>query len=162
MAFLNGEITEEVYVAQPEGFIIEGQENLVYRLYKALYGLTQAPRAWFTKLSKYLESMGFIRCLYEHAVYTKRDGQKVVIVVVYVDDLLITGSDVSSIDDFKKRKNCRFEMSNLGRLSYCLRIEVAQGKGFIEPKQTGYAKKLLAKVGMNGCNPTKFPMDPNE
>lgn len=161
-AFLNGEITEEVYVAQPEGFVVKGRENLVYKLYKALYGLRQAPRAWYTKLSRCLEDMGFVRCPYEHAVYTKRNGQKVVIVAVYVDDLLVTGSDVCAIEDFKKQMNCKFEMSNLGRLSYYLGIEVAQGEGFIELKQSGYAKKLLAKAGMSGCNPTKFPMDPKE
>lgn len=136
-AFLNGEITEEVYVAQPEGFVVKGRENLVYKLYKALYGLRQAPRAWYTKLSKCLEDIGFVRCPYEHAVYTKRDGQKVVIVVVYVDDLLVTGSDVCAIEDFKKQMNCKSEMSNLGNLSYYLGIEVAQGEGFIELKQSG-------------------------
>lgn len=99
---------------------------------------------------------------YEHALYTKREGQKAVIVAVYVDDLLIMGSDVSVIEDFKKRMNCRFEMSNLEKLSYYLEIEVTQGKGFIELKQTGYAKKLLMKTGMSGCNPTKFSMDTKE
>lgn len=67
-AFLYGDIQEEVYVTQPEGFVKKGQEHLVYKLIKALYGLRQAPRAWYAKLSKYLEELGFVRCPYEHAV----------------------------------------------------------------------------------------------
>lgn len=72
-AFLNGEIMEEVYVSQPEGFIQKGKETLVYKLIKALYGLRQAPRAWYAKLNRCLEELGFERCPYEHAVYTDHD-----------------------------------------------------------------------------------------
>lgn len=73
-AFLNGELEEEVFVKQPEGFIKKGQEHLVYRLLKALYGLRQAPRAWYSKLNKCLEGLGFVRCDYEQAVYTRHVG----------------------------------------------------------------------------------------
>lgn len=71
-AFLNGELQEDVYVVQPEGFVKKGQEHLVYKLIKALYGLRQAPRAWYAKLNKSLEDFGFVRCPHEHAVYIKR------------------------------------------------------------------------------------------
>lgn len=70
-AVLNGEIQEEVYVTHPKGFVKKGKEHLFYRLVKALYGLRQAPRAWYAKFSKCLEELGFVRCPYEHAVYTK-------------------------------------------------------------------------------------------
>lgn len=123
-AFLNGEIMEEVYVAQPEGFIQKGREHLVYRLVKALYGLRQAPRAWYAKLSKCLEELGFERCPYEHAVYTKRSDGQVLIIAVYVDDLLITGTSVAAINNFKIQMNKKFEMSDLGKLSHYLGIEV--------------------------------------
>lgn len=73
-AFLNGELQETVYVTQPEGFVKKNKEHLVYRLIKALYGLRQAPRAWYARLSKYLEKLGFTKCPYEHAVYTKKGG----------------------------------------------------------------------------------------
>lgn len=161
-AFLNGDIQEEVYVCQPDGFVIKDKEHLVYRLIKALYGLRQAPRAWYAKLSKNLESLGFNRCPYEHAVYTKGIGDERLIIGVYVDDLLVTGTSVSVIEDFKKKMGERFEMSDMGRLSYYLGIEVAQGSGFVELKQTAYAKKILEKAGMVDCNPTNFPMDPKE
>ena len=161
-AFLNGEISEEVYVEQPEGFIKKGQEHLVYKLVKALYGLRQAPRAWYSKLNSCLEKFSFERCPYEHAVYTKKEGDNVLIVAVYVDDLLITGSDVEAVKKFKKQMSDTFDMSDLGKLSYYLGIEVVQGQGYIELKQSGYAKKILQKAGLDECNPTKFPMDPKE
>lgn len=100
-AFLNGEIHEEVYVSQPKGFERKGKEHLVYKLAKALYGLKQTSFAWYAKLNKYLEGLGFVRCPYEHAVYTRREGENVLIVGVYVDDLLITGSSAAVIEMFK-------------------------------------------------------------
>lgn len=81
---------------------------------------------------------------------------------VYVDDLLVTGSNVSMIEDFKKQMNRNFEMSDLGKLSYYLGIEVVQEQGYIKLKQSGYARKILDKAGMAECNSTKFPMDPKE
>lgn len=91
-AFLNGEIEEEVFVKQPNGFIVKNHEEKVLKLRKALYGLRQAPRAWNIKLDNSLLSFGFKRCTQEHAVYTKTCGIDRLIVGVYVDDLVITGS----------------------------------------------------------------------
>lgn len=161
-AFLNGELNEDVYVAQPEGFEKVGREHLVYKLIKALYGLRQAPRAWYAKLNSCLENLGFTKCPYEHAVYTRKEGGETLIIAVYVDDLLVTGSDKALIKRFVEQMSSNFEMSNLGRLSYYLGIEVKQLEGYIELKQTGYARKILEKAGMNDCNPTKYPMDPKE
>ena len=160
--FLNGDITEDVYVAQPEGFERRGQEHLVYKLSKALYGLRQAPRAWYAKLNACLVSLGFTRCPYEHAVYTRKNGEDSLVIAVYVDDLLVTGTSVSVIEDFKRQMKLKFEMSDMGKLSYYLGIEVEQGEGYIELKQAGYARKILEKAGMADCNPTKYPMDPKE
>lgn len=72
-----------MYVAQPEGYVKENKEHMVYRLVKALYGLRQAPRAWYAKLSKCLEQLGFTKCPYEHAIYTKREGNEALIVGIY-------------------------------------------------------------------------------
>ena len=138
----------------------DGQEQLVYKLAKALYGLRQAPCAWYTKLNSYLESLGFERCPYEHAIYTKREGNDNLMVAVYVDDLLITGYSNNMIRKFKAQMSEKFEMSDLGKLSYYLGIEVEQAEGYIELKQTSYAMKIIEKAGLAGCNPTKYPMDP--
>lgn len=112
-AFLNGEIEEEVYVAQPEGFVKEGEEHLVYRLHKSLYGLRQAPRAWYSKLNKCLEELGFSRCPHEHAVYTKKIEDEILIIAVYVDDLLITGTRKAVIEEFKAQRSHQVEAGGI-------------------------------------------------
>lgn len=101
-AFLNGELLEEVYVTQLVGFEKENKEHKVCRLLKALYGLRQAPRAWYSHLNKCLKGLGFSKCPYDHAVYTKREGHECLIVAVYVDDLLVTGPSIGNILKFKK------------------------------------------------------------
>lgn len=85
----------------------QGKEQLVYKLIKELYGLRQAPRAWYAKLNKCLESLGFTKCPYEHAVYTKREKDETLIIGVYVDDLLITGTSISLIQRFKEFNDLR-------------------------------------------------------
>lgn len=160
-AFLNGTLLEEVYVRQPKGFVKPGQEDKVYRLLKALYGLRQAPRAWYSRLNQYLLQLGFVKCPFEHAVYTKKYGADSLVVGVYVDDLIVTGTSLPDILKFKGDMSREFDMSDLGKLSYYLGLEVTQNDGFIEVKQSGYAKKVLEKAGLAECNAVKFPMDPN-
>lgn len=158
-AFLNGDLKEDVYVSQPEGFVKENQAHLVYKLVKALYGLRQAPRAWYAKLNECLERLGFSKCPVEHAVYTKKVGSEVLVVGVYVDDLLVTGTNISSIEHFKRQMHAEFDMSDLGRLAYYLGIEVEQKDDYIQLKQSSYAKKILERAGMLDCNPCKYPME---
>ena len=159
-AFLNGELEEEVYVAQPPGFTAAGQDSKVLKLKKALYGLKQAPRAWNAKLDASLASLGFSRCPSEHAVYAKGAATSRLVVGVYVDDLIITGSDEEEIAGFKKEMQALFDMSDLGRLHYYLGIEVRQHGGGIDLGQAAYAAKILDKAGMTGCNPCHMPMEP--
>ncbi|KAL8154924.1 hypothetical protein AgCh_000328 [Apium graveolens] len=158
-AFLNGLIQEEVYVCQPQGYVKQGFENKVYKLFKALYGLRQAPRAWYSRLSQYLLMLGFVKCPFEHVVYNKKDGDNSLIVGIHVDDLLVTGTSLSDITKFKEDMSREFDMSDLGKLSYYLGLEVTQGDGFIELRQSNYAKKVLEKAGLVDCNAVKFPME---
>jgi hypothetical protein len=123
-AFLHGELEEEVYVSQPEGYQVRGREQEVYKLNKALYGLKQAPRAWNVRLDKSLKKLGFRRCLSEQAVYTRGAGDRSVIVGVYVDDLIVTGGNTDEVKLFKTQMLKEFDMYDLGLLSYCLGIEV--------------------------------------
>lgn len=159
-AFLNGELLEEVYVKQPERYVRIGEEHKVYRLLKALYGLRQAPRAWYIKIIKCLEKLGFAKCPFEHVVYIKKEENETMIVEVYVDDLLITGTSVLNIINFKRQMANELDMSDLGKLTYYLGMEVIQEDGFLKLRQTTYAKKILEKFGMSGYNPVKYPMDP--
>ena len=160
-AFLHGELKEEVYVNQPEGFEIKGKEEKVYKLNKALYGLRQAPRAWNVKLNRILQGLGFTRCSKEPSLYRKEEKKGLIIVCVYVDDLLVTGACLQSIMDFKQEMRSKFEMSDLGKLTYYLGIEVCQRKGSIVLSQDKYARKILEETSMKDCNLTHIPMDLN-
>jgi hypothetical protein len=157
-AFLNGELIEEVFVQQPPGFVVAGQEHKVLKLRKALYGLQQAPRAWNTKLDESLVSLSFTKCATEHALYT-REKKSTLIVGVYVDDLIITGAKLQDIKEFKREMTALFKMSDLGLLSYYLGIEVEQTARAITLRQSAYAKKLLERGGLGGCKPCQSPME---
>jgi hypothetical protein len=142
-AFLHGELEEEVYVSQPEGYVVKGKEQCVLKLSKALYGLKQAPRAWNVRLDKSLRKLNFRRCMSEQAVYTRGHGKNAVLLGVYVDDLIITGGNPESIKLFKQQMMSEFEMTDLGLLSYYLGIEVDQKEDHITVKQSAYARKVL-------------------
>jgi hypothetical protein len=122
-AFLNGDLKEEVYVHQPAGFAIPNKEGKVLRLRKALYGLRQAPRAWNAKLDSTLKAMGFEQSSHEAAIYRRGNGGNALLMGVYVDDLVITGTKDAEVAAFKEEMKATFQMSDLGPLSY-LEIEV--------------------------------------
>ncbi|GJU47968.1 ribonuclease H-like domain, reverse transcriptase, RNA-dependent DNA polymerase [Tanacetum coccineum] len=138
----------------------KGNDGKVYRLIKALYGLRQAPRAWNIKLDNTLKSLDFKKCALEQAIYTKASKDSLLLVGVYVDDLIITGTPKKEIDKFKAQMEEKFEMSDLGLLAYYLGIEVTQNNGDISIKQTAYANKILKEAGMLESNETVIPMDP--
>jgi hypothetical protein len=123
-AFLNGDLQEEVYVEQPSDFIVTSKEHKVLKLKKALYGLHQAPRAWNMKLYDTLLSLGFWRTPSKHVIYVWWNGNVQLVVGVYVDDLIITGSDHNNIRSFKEEMAAAFKMSDLSLLHYYLGIEV--------------------------------------
>lgn len=158
-ASLHGDLKEDVYVTQPEGFVVSGCETKVYKLRKALYGLRQAPRAWNEKLNKVLEDLGFTKCSKEPSLYRRRGKDSLLLVAVYVDDLLITGSNKTQLTDFKREMSTIFEMSDLGLLTYYLGIEVVQHEAGITIHQGRYATRILQETGMEGCNSTQVPMD---
>ena len=114
--FLNGDL-KVVYVHQPPGFTIPGKEGMVLRLREALYGLRQAPRAWNAKLDSTLKGMGFEKSPHEAAIYRRSNGGNALLVGVYVDDLVITGTKDAEVEAFKEEMKATFQMSDLGPLS---------------------------------------------
>ena len=158
-AFLHGELKEIVYVSQPEGYRKKGQENKVYRLNKALYGLRQPPRACNHKLNTILMELGFHKCSKEPSVYRKMVKGELLVVAVYVDDLFVTGTCKKLIDEFKDGMSKKFDMSDLGRLTYYLGMEVCQSDWGITLNQSRYALRILEEAGMSKCNPTQSPME---
>jgi hypothetical protein len=153
-AFLNGDLIEEVYVAQPSSYVIEGQEQKVLKLHKALYGLKQTPWSWNEKLDKTLADLGFERCPYEYAMYMRSQ----LVVGVYVDDLVI-GHRLAEITEFKEKMKKLFNMSDMGLLSFYLGIEVKKLSHGIFLNQSSYAAKIREKCGMTACNDVKTPME---
>ncbi|KAJ7978961.1 Retrovirus-related Pol polyprotein from transposon TNT 1-94 [Quillaja saponaria] len=159
-AFLHGFLEEEVYVDQPKGYVIEGQEDKVLKLKKVLYGLKQAPRAWNNRIDKYFQENGFIRCPHEYALYVKaHENSNVLFVCFYVDDLIFTGNNPIMFEDFKKAMICEFEMTDMGLMSYYLGFEVKQNDGGIFISQEGYAKDVLKKFQMLDSNSVNTPIE---
>lgn len=111
-------LEEDIYVEQPKGFQISGNENKGYKLHKALYGLKQAPRAWYNRIDDYLRSLGFNRIMNEHTLYVKLDGCNMLIVSLYVDDLLVTGINSALVENFKEEIQKVFEMTDLGEITF--------------------------------------------
>lgn len=159
-AFLYGELMEKVYVKQPEGFIKRGEENKVYRLWKALYGLKQAPGAWFSRIESYFRREGFQKSNYDHTLFLKKHGDKILMVSVYVDDLIYTGNDENMCNEFKLSMQKEFEMTDLGKLKFFLGVEVHQSKNGIHLCQKKYAKEVLERFDMWNCNAVKNPIVP--
>jgi hypothetical protein len=125
-----------------------------------LYGLHQAPRAWNEKLDDTLLSFGFSRCPSEPAIYIKRIDNRQLVIGVYVDDLMITGSSSKDINQFKREMAKVFKMSDLGLLHYYLGIEIKQGQEGVSLCQGAYAAKILEKTGLADCNSCQVPMEP--
>lgn len=127
-------------------------------LVKALYGLHQAPRAWYAKLDSSLLGLSFRRSKSEHAMYLRGEGKRRL--GLYVDDLVITGSSAEDINEFKSQMMATFQMSDLGLLHYYLGLEVTQSRDGITLGQSAYAAKILQMAGLTVCNARLIPMEP--
>ncbi|KAH9779126.1 hypothetical protein KPL71_007607 [Citrus sinensis] len=160
-AFLHGELDREIYMIQPMGFQNRGHPEYVCKLQKALYGLKQAPRAWYGKIAEFLTQSGYSVTSADSSLFAKANGERIAIVLVYVDDLIIIGDDVEEIFRTKENLSVRFQMKELGQLKHFLGLEVDQTKEGIFLCQQKYAKDLLKKFGMLECKPISTPMEPN-
>ncbi|KAJ0802818.1 putative RNA-directed DNA polymerase [Helianthus annuus] len=162
-AFLNGPLQEEVYVTQPPGFEVKGEEHKVYRLHKALYGLKQSPRAWYECINSYLNDNSYVRLTSEPTVYTKKtDEGNIIIICIYVDDIIYTSSSQQLIEEFRMKMIQEFDMTDLGKLAYFLGLEISQTVNGVFVSQKKYAIDLLKKFGMWGCKGVVTPMNKGE
>ena len=119
-AFLNGMLQEEVYVEQPKGFVDPHRPVDVYKLKRALYGLNQAPRAWYDRLTAYLTEHGFKRGSADTTLFIRKDKNSFVIVQIYVDDIVFSATNDSLAHSFADEMKAMFEMSMVGELTYFL------------------------------------------
>ncbi|GJR82091.1 retrovirus-related pol polyprotein from transposon TNT 1-94 [Tanacetum coccineum] len=125
-AFLNGNLREEVYVSQPDGFVDPDNPNHVYKLKKALYGLKQAPRAWYDMLSSFLISQDFSKGSVDPTLFIRREGKELLLVQIYVDDIIFAASTPELCDLFAKIMCSKFKMSMMGKISFFLGLQISQ------------------------------------
>ncbi|GJV41334.1 retrovirus-related pol polyprotein from transposon TNT 1-94 [Tanacetum coccineum] len=158
IAFLNGELNEEVYVSQPEGFVDPEHPSHVYRLKKALYGLKQAPRASYDKLSSFLISSGFLKGVVDLTLFTRKTGKHYLLIQIYVDDIIFASTDPKSCDLFAHEMNSTFKMSMMGQMSFFLVLQISQNPRGIFINQAKYALEILKKYCFDTSTPIDTPM----
>ncbi|KAH9753489.1 Integrase catalytic domain-containing protein [Citrus sinensis] len=152
MAFLHGDLEEEIYMIQPCGFRVAGKENHVCRLIKSLYGLKQSPRQWYKRFDQFIQGQKFTRSEHDHCVYFRRllDGAFIYL-LLYVDDMLIASKNGDEIKRLKKQLASEFEMKDLGDAQRILGMEIRRDKknGSVWLTQKSYLKKVLERFGMD-------------
>jgi hypothetical protein len=158
-AFLNGELTEEVYMQAPPGY--SDCPDKVCLLRRALYGLKQAPQAWFAKFSSIVHQFGFSSSSHDTALFIRRSDKGMILLLLYVDDMIITGDDHSGISDFKLFLHQQFEMKDLGHLSYFLGLEVSSDSTGYYLSQAKYASDLLSRAGLTDTKIVSTPLEMN-
>ncbi|GKE57051.1 retrovirus-related pol polyprotein from transposon TNT 1-94 [Tanacetum coccineum] len=161
-AFLYGNITEEVYVNQPLGFVDPHHPNKVYKVIKALYGLHQAPRAWYERLSTFLLKHGYRRGAIDKTLFIKRDRKDIMLVQVYVDDIIFGSTKTSMVKEFEELMQKEFTMSSMGELTFFLGLQVKQSTAGIFISQAKYVKDIDTD-GPDGSSPVdQRAVDENE
>ncbi|KAJ8466528.1 hypothetical protein OPV22_029080 [Ensete ventricosum] len=159
-AFLHGDLEEEIYMEQPEGFKVKGKENLVCKLKKSLYGLKQALRQWYKKFISFMIENKYKRTASDHCVYIKRFGEDFIILLLYVDDMLILGKDMSMIDRLKKDLSESFAMKDMGPAKQILGMQISRDrrKRKIWLSQEKYIEKVLDRFSMSNAKPVGSPL----
>ncbi|GKC69852.1 putative RNA-directed DNA polymerase, partial [Tanacetum coccineum] len=157
--FLYGDLKEDVYMTIPQGFGNTGNKNLVCKLNKSLYGLKQASRKWNEKLVGILRENGFVQSCSDHSLFTKTVNNIFVALLVYVDDIVITGNDENEINKFKQFLSSKCQIKDLGLLKYFLGIKVIKQGDDIYLSQRKYCLELLHEFGLLACKPVSIPME---
>ncbi|GJS32098.1 retrovirus-related pol polyprotein from transposon TNT 1-94 [Tanacetum coccineum] len=132
MAFLNGELIEEVCVSQPKGFVDQDNPSHVYKLKKALYGLKQAPRAWYNMLSSFLISQHFFKGAVDPTLFTRKAGNELLLVQIYVDDIIFASTNTALCNEFANLMTTKFKMSMMGKIPFFLGLQISQNTPMVE------------------------------
>jgi hypothetical protein len=161
ITFLNGELEEEIYMTQPDGFVVKGQEDKVCKLMKSLYGLKQAPEQCHEKFDVTLISAGFSVNEADRCVYYRHGGGQGVILCLYVNDILIFGTSLDVINEVKNFLCQSFNMKDMGDVDVILNIKLIKGENAITLTQSHYMKKVLRHFGYNDSKPFPTLYDPS-
>ncbi|XP_060212085.1 uncharacterized mitochondrial protein AtMg00810-like [Lycium barbarum] len=165
-AFLHGDLDEEVFMKLPSSLVVDPPPStsvpLVCRLQKSLYGLRQASRQWYAKLSQALCSRGYSSSLNDYSLFTKGSGDSLVLLVVYVDDIILTGTDLAEISALKYSFHSQFKIKYLGSLHYFLGIEVLYTPQGVLLHQKKFIHDLLVQFNSSDCSPVMCPLELHE
>lgn len=159
-AFLHGDFHEEVYMTLPPGISIS-KPSQVCKLRKSLYGLKQASRQWYSKLSSFLISLGYAQSQADHSLYVKSHKEFFTAILVYVDDIVVAGNSMLEIQNVKHLLDQKFRIKDLGSLRFFLGFEIARSTKGIFMNQRKYTLELLEDTGFLGAKPSLIPYDPN-
>ncbi|CAH9081989.1 unnamed protein product [Cuscuta epithymum] len=157
-AFLHGDLLETIYMQPPPGYLSPG-DTRVCKLQKSLYGLKQASRQWYYKLSECLQGIGYIQSQADFSLFTKSNDNSITVLLLYVDDIILAGNDKTEINYVKDVLHNTFTIKDLGDLKYILGIEVARSEKGICLSQRKYTLDILSENGYLNCKPYSTPMD---
>ncbi|GJU72115.1 retrovirus-related pol polyprotein from transposon TNT 1-94 [Tanacetum coccineum] len=157
-AFLNGELKEEVYVSQPEGFVDQDNPSHVYKLKKALYGLKQAPHAWYDMLSIFLISQHFSKGVVDLTLFTRQAGNDLLLVQIYVDDIIFASTNTAMCNELANQMTAKFKMSMMGQMLFFLGLQISQSPRGIFINQSKYASEIVKKYGMLTTDSVDTPL----
>ena len=160
-AFLYGTLDRDIFMEQPQGFTSKEYPDYVCRLKKALYGLKQAPRAWFGKIAQYLNFCGFKSSCVNPSFFVKKTIIGCTLLLLYVDDMIITGDDIVEISSLQDVLSVRFEIKRLGETDCFLGLEIKKCEDDYFLSKKGYASSLLQLFHMENSREKTTPMEPN-
>jgi len=162
-AFLNGELAEEIYIKQPEGYVELGKEDIICKLKKSIYGLKQSPRCWNRAFREVMKSPNFQQSHADPCIFIKRseESDNLIVIAIYLDDLIIIASTEREMSQVKSGLSSYFKMTDLGSLHFCLGVNMEQTEEGVILSQKQYIEKLLEPYGLQDANPVSTPMDLN-
>lgn len=159
-AYLNGIITEDIYMSQPEGYVMKGRESLACKLNKSIYGLKQSGRKWYQRLDASLLKMGFIKSAADQNLYILKQGDAYLLLLVYVDDILLASNSDNLLDKVKSQLNSEFKMTDMGQPAYMLGVQIRrdQNEGTVSISQGKYIQDILKRFGMQDAHASRIPL----
>nr|AAF65309.1 reverse transcriptase [Picea glauca] len=158
--FLHGDLEEEIYMKQPEGFVVKGNKELVCKINKSLCGVKQSPRMWYQKFDTYILRLGFVISRADHCVYSKQVGNHFIYVVLYVDDMLLVGNNMDVIKEVKSQLSSKFDMKDLGAANFILGMDIKRDRANrkLWLNQRKYVETILQRFNIHGSKPVKVPI----
>jgi hypothetical protein len=155
--FLHGDLEEEIYMKQPEGFVVKEKKDLVYKLKRSLYGLKKSTTMWYQKFDTYILSFGFVRSKAENCIYSKEEGGSFIYVALYVDNMLLVGNNMDAIKEVNKKLSSKIDMKDLGAANFIMGMDIKRDQATrkLWLNQKKYIEIFLKHFNVQYCKPMK-------